>query len=89
MEFQVIIMKMNCFCGNLGGRILWRNCWFRNGKLIMSFNTEKHSEIQPIYHVDPEEELLMTFKDDSMEEIPTSAIAKTSTAKGNGKYSAQ
>ena len=55
----------------------------------MSFNTEKHSEIQPIYHVDPEEELLMTFKDDSMEEIPTSAIAKTSTAKGNGKYSAQ
>ena len=58
-------------------------------KLIMSFNTAKHSEIQTIYHVDPEEELLMTFEDDSMEEIPTSAIAKTSTAKGNGKYSAQ
>ena len=59
------------------------------GKLIMSFNTAKHSEIQPIYHVDPEEELLMTLEDDPMEEIPTSAIAKTSTAKGNGKYSAQ
>ena len=58
-------------------------------KLIMSFNTAKHSEIQTIYHVDPEEELLMTFEDDSMEEIPTSAIAKTSTAKGNGKYAAQ
>ena len=38
-------------------------------KLIMSFNAAKHSEIQPIYHIDPEEELLITFEDDSKEEI--------------------
>ena len=58
-------------------------------KLIMSFNAAKHSEIQPIYHIDPEEELLITFEDDSKEEIPTSAIAKISTAKGNGRYGPQ
>ena len=58
-------------------------------KLIMSFNAEKHSEIQPIYHIDPEEELLITFEDDSKEEIPTYAIAKISTAKGNGRYGPQ
>ena len=55
----------------------------------MSFNAAKHSEIQPIYYIDPEEELLITFEDDSKEEIPTSAIAKISTAKGNGRYGPQ
>ena len=58
-------------------------------KLIMSFNAAKHSETQPVYHVDPEEEFLMTFEDDSKEEIPTSAIAKISTSKGNGRYAPQ
>ena len=54
-------------------------------KFIMSLNAARHNEIHPIYHVDPEEELLITFEDDNLiqEEIPTPAIAKISTAKGN------
>ena len=50
----------------------------------MPFNVAKHSEIHPIYYVDPEKVLLITFEDDDpKEETPTPAIAKISTAKGN------
>ena len=51
----------------------------------MSLNAVRHNEIHPVYHVDPEEELLITFEDDNViqEEIPKPAIAKISTTKGN------
>ena len=54
-------------------------------KFIMSLTAAKRNEIHPIYHVDPEEELLITFEDDNLiqEEIPTPAIAKISTVKGS------
>ena len=53
-------------------------------KFIMSLNAAKHNEIHPIYHVDLEEELLITFEDDNLiqEEIRTPAIAKILTTKG-------
>ena len=47
-------------------------------KFIMSLNAARHNEIHPIYHVDPEEELLITFEDDNLiqEEIPTPAMGR-------------
>ena len=35
-------------------------------KFIMSLNAAGHNEIYPIYHGDPEEELLITFEDDNL-----------------------
>ena len=32
----------------------------------MSLNAARHNEIYPIYHGDPEEELLITFEDDNL-----------------------
>ena len=54
-------------------------------KFIMSLDKVKHSEIHTIYHVDPEEELLITFEDDNLiqEEIPKPAIKKIPTGKVN------
>ena len=54
------------------------------GNFIMSLNAAKPIELQPMYHVDPEEELLITFKDDyPIEKTPTLALAKISNAKGS------
>ena len=53
-------------------------------KFIMSLNALKPIELHPIYHVDPEEELLITFEDDDpIEKTRTFALAKISNAKGN------
>ena len=37
-----------------------------DSEIIMSLNAAKRNEIQPIYHGDPEEELLITFEDDNL-----------------------
>ena len=52
-------------------------------KLISLLCHLTHNEIHPVYHADPEEELLITFEDDNLiqEEIPTPAITKISKLK--------
>ena len=52
-------------------------------KFIISLNETRQNEIHPIYHVDSEEELSITFEDDNLiqEEIPTPEIWNTSTTK--------
>ena len=38
----------------------------------MSLNAARHNEIHPIYHVDPEEELVITFEDDNLRDCTLS-----------------
>ena len=53
-------------------------------KFIMSLNTAKPIDLQSMYHVDPEEVLVITFEDDCLiEKTPTLALAKILNAKGN------